>query len=122
MAKKHDDGVIVPSALEEDILTLLMENPQGVYGLDILCRLNTAAKKVGRKNIGVGSLYPALKRMEQQGLITGRWGEAVPSEESGGARRRYYSISAEGKRSLEVTHQFRLALSLQQGQIAIQGA
>jgi len=121
MAKKHDGGVIVPSALEEDILTLLMKSPQGIYGLDILGRLNTAAEKVGRRNFGVGSLYPALKRMEQQGLVAGRWGEEVPGEESGGARRRYYSISAEGKKSLEATHEFRNALALQQGQLAAQG-
>jgi PadR family transcriptional regulator PadR len=118
MAKKHDGGVIVPSALEEDILTLLTKSPQGIYGLDILGRLNTAAEKVGRRKFGVGSLYPALKRMEQQGLVAGRWGE----EESGGARRRYYSISAEGKKSLETTHEFRLELALQQGQLARQGA
>lgn len=121
MARKNDGGVIMPSALEEDILTLLVESPQGIYGLDILGRLNVAAEKVGRNKFGVGSLYPALKRMEQQGLISGRWGEEVPGEESGGARRRYYSISAEGKKSLMATHEFRRALSFQQGQLAVQG-
>ncbi|MBW4526817.1 MAG: helix-turn-helix transcriptional regulator [Phormidium tanganyikae FI6-MK23] len=119
MAKKQNDKVIVPSLLEQGILTLLMDSPQGIYGLDILNRFNTAAEEVGRKAIGVGSLYPALKRMEQQGLISGRWGEEVPGEESGGARRRYYSISAEGKRALEASERFHLALK---GQLSVQGA
>lgn len=118
---KKNDGVIVLSALEENILTLLVESPQGIYGLDILNRLNAAAKKIGRREFGVGSLYPALKRMEHQRLITGRWGEEVPGEESGGARRRYYSISLEGKKSLDATHQFRRALALQQDQLAPEG-
>jgi DNA-binding PadR family transcriptional regulator len=118
---KKNGGVIVLSALEENILTLLVESPQGIYGLDILNRLNAAAKKIGRREFGVGSLYPALKRMEHQRLITGRWGEEVPGEESGGARRRYYSISLEGKKSLDDTHEFRQALASQRGQLAPEG-
>lgn len=115
MAKKKDGGAIVLSALEEDLLTVLLGHTQGVYGLDILNRLNVANQKLGRREIGVGSLYPALKRMEQQGLITGRWGdEKFPEEESGGARRRYYSISAEGQEALETTWQYREQLRLAQ--------
>ena len=38
---------------------------------------------------GFGSLYPVLRRLERDGLITSRWGEEQP-EERGGARRKYY--------------------------------
>ncbi|MHC5746586.1 MAG: PadR family transcriptional regulator, partial [Nostoc sp.] len=100
MAKKKDNGNFVLSAMEQDLLSILLGQQQGVYGLEILKRMNTASKKFGRSEITIGSLYPTLKRMEEQGLITGRWGESIPGEESGGARRRYYSISADGETAL----------------------
>jgi PadR family transcriptional regulator, regulatory protein PadR len=112
MAKKKEGEVIILSATEEDILTVIWGHAQGVYGLNILNRINRANKETSRREIGVGSLYPALKRMEQQGLVTARWGEEALGEESGGARRRYYSISAEGEQALIATQQYRQQLSL----------
>lgn len=112
MAKKRDGKAIVLSSFEEDVLTVILQHLNGIYGLDILHRINTANKKVNRGTIGVGSLYPTLKRLEQQGLITGRWGDdEVEEEESGGARRRYYSISAEGERALRATWDYREKLN-----------
>jgi PadR family transcriptional regulator, regulatory protein PadR len=94
----------LPDRYSEGALTIILQHPNGIYGLDILNRLNTANAQANRGKIGVGSLYPTLKRLEQQGLITGRWGdEDVEAEGSGGARRRYYSISEDGKQALEDT-------------------
>ena len=115
MAKKKEGEVIILSATEEDILSVIWGNSQGVYGLDILNQINKANKDTKRREIGVGSLYPALKRMEQQGLVTARWGEEVPGEESGGARRRYYMISADGKKALTTTQNYRQQLLFGQG-------
>jgi PadR family transcriptional regulator, regulatory protein PadR len=114
MAKKTEGAVIILSATEEDILTVIWGHAQGVYGLDILNRINKANKETNRREIGVGSLYPALKRMEQQGLMSGRWGEEALGEESGGARRRYYKISADGEKALIVTRNYRRQLSFGQ--------
>jgi PadR family transcriptional regulator, regulatory protein PadR len=111
MAKNLEDEVVILSATEEDILTVILDHKHGVYGLDILKRINNANKETKRREIGVGSLYPALKRMEKQGLITGRWGEETSEEESGGARRRYYAISAPGKKALITTRLYRQQLS-----------
>lgn len=108
MAKKHEDGGIVLSALEEDLLTVIRRYSEGIYGLDLLGQLNTANKKLKRRQIGVGSLYPALKRMEKQGLLKARWGE--DDDESGGARRRYYSITGLGSSALEDTWMYRQQL------------
>jgi PadR family transcriptional regulator, regulatory protein PadR len=99
VAKIKDGAVIILSATEEDILTVILRYEQGVYGLNILNQINKANKKTERREIGVGTLYPALKRMEKQGLIEGRWGEEALGEESGGARRRYYSISEDGEKA-----------------------
>lgn len=42
-----------------------------------------------------GSLYPALERLQRDGLLTGKWGES-----STGRRARYYTITAAGRRRL----------------------
>ena len=42
-----------------------------------------------------GMLYPVLRRLENQGAITSRWDRAET-----GRRRRYYSITPEGKDEL----------------------
>jgi PadR family transcriptional regulator, regulatory protein PadR len=43
----------------------------------------------------IASLYPMLYRLEKRGLITGRW-----VEKAGQRRKRYYRITAEGRRTL----------------------
>jgi transcriptional regulator len=43
----------------------------------------------------VASLYPLLYRMEKRGLIDGRW-----VEKAGQRRRRYYKLTAAGKKVL----------------------
>jgi PadR family transcriptional regulator, regulatory protein PadR len=110
MAKKNKGMITILSATEEDILSVIWGHAQGVYGLDILNRINKANKENNRREIGIGSLYPALKRMEQQGLVNARWGEEALGEESGGARRRYYTISADGELSLIATQEYRKQL------------
>ncbi len=43
-----------------------------------------------------GMLYPVLHRMEREGWIQSRWGEAET-----GRKRKYYSLRADGKRALK---------------------
>lgn len=45
--------------------------------------------------VNQGSLYPALQRLEKQGLITSDW-DTTPSNR----RARYYRITAAGRRAL----------------------
>ena len=40
-----------------------------------------------------GSLYPALERLQRNGLVAGKWGESPT-----GRRARYYTITAAGRR------------------------
>lgn len=108
MAKKTSDGGIVLSALEEDLLTLIRCHPDGIYGLEILKGVNAANQQVRRRQVRIGSLYPTLKRMEQQGLIEGKWGHE--DERTGGARRRYYTLTGVGRKALHDTWIYRQAL------------
>ena len=45
--------------------------------------------------VGQGSLYPALQRLEERGLIEGAW-----REPAGARRARYYELTPSGQRAL----------------------
>jgi len=49
----------------------------------------------GALEVNQGSLYPALQRLEQRGLITSDWGTTENNR-----RARYYEITAAGRRAL----------------------
>lgn len=49
----------------------------------------------GALEVNQGSLYPALQRLEKNGLITSRWEETENNR-----RARYYRLSAAGRRAL----------------------
>jgi len=50
----------------------------------------------GVLTFNVASFYPLLYRLEQRGLISGRW-----VEKAGQRRRRYYKLTASGKKMLK---------------------
>ena len=106
MPKKNKEGVIVLSALELDILTVLMGGE--LYGLEILERINRARSQVGMNKLGIGSLYPTLKRMEEAKLIKGEFRQPVAGEDS--PRRKYYKLLAEGEEAISRTHAYRKLL------------
>jgi PadR family transcriptional regulator, regulatory protein PadR len=91
------------SAIDEDILTVFGDRE--LYGLEILDNLN-----LGRPTeLSFGSLYPALNRLEKKGFITWRWGDE--QEVTGGARRKYYKITALGAGTLEKVQDYRQSLA-----------
>jgi PadR family transcriptional regulator, regulatory protein PadR len=106
MAKHKDKGVVIPSALEEDLLTLLLGR-EPAYGLEILELLNQKRRTHEIPELRIGSLYPTLKRMEEQKLITGEWGEQVAES----TRRRYYKITADGEIAITRTQAYRRELA-----------
>ena len=73
------------------VLSSLEVRPR--HGYEIGKLIETRSE--GRIQFRIGSLYPILCRLEQKGLISGRWVEK-PSER----RRRYYRLTAEGRKSL----------------------
>jgi transcriptional regulator len=74
------------------ILALLEVEPRHGYELSKLIE----SRSHGVVRIHAASLYPLLYRLERQRLIEGRW-----VEKAGERRRRYYRLTAEGKRQLE---------------------
>jgi PadR family transcriptional regulator, regulatory protein PadR len=98
-----DVEVVRLSAIDEDILTLLLGRE--FYGLEILDELNP-----GRPiQLRFSSLYPALNRLEKKGMVSWRWGDEV--DESGGARRKYYKVTGLGASTLSTVQSYRMALA-----------
>lgn len=54
------------------------------------------AESGGRLTFRIGSLYPVLCRLEDRGLIAGRW-----VEKPGDRRRRFYRLTPEGQAVLK---------------------
>jgi len=73
------------------ILALLEARPRHGYELGKLIETRSG----GRLQLRVGSLYPILCRLEDKGLIAGRW-----VEKAGERRRRFYRLTAAGRTML----------------------
>jgi len=73
-----------------DLTWTLEDGPRHGYAVIESLRQNTG----GRLDLPTGTIYPALRRLEQAGLITGSWAVV------GGRRRREYKLTAAGTRAL----------------------
>ena len=74
------------------ILALLDAQPRHGYEIGKLIE----ARSGGRLSFRIGSLYPVLLRLEDRGLISGKW-----LEKSGERRRRFYRLTTAGRTALE---------------------
>ena len=74
-------------------LILATLETQQRHGYELSKLLEQRSEGVVR--VHAASLYPLLYRLEQDGLIQGRWVEKAAQR-----RRRYYQITADGKRAL----------------------
>src|SRR5919206_4245228 len=73
------------------ILSLVEDRPRHGYEIGTLIE----QRSKGVLHFNVASLYPLLYRLEKRGWIAGRW-----VEKAGQRRRRYYRLTAEGRRTL----------------------
>jgi len=64
-----------------------------LHGYSIASRLEQAS--AGALQLNMGTLYPALMRLEQRGLLRGAWGTTDANR-----RARFYSLTAAGRRQL----------------------
>lgn len=74
------------------VLTLLEARPRHGYDLGKLIEERTK----GQIRFRIGSLYPILFRLEDRGLIAGRW-----LEKPGERRRRLYRLTPAGRKFLK---------------------
>jgi PadR family transcriptional regulator, regulatory protein PadR len=76
-----------------DLLVLKTLSLQPMHGWGISQRVQQISK--GVLDVNQGSLYPALQRMEKEGLITSEWGTTDNNR-----RARYYRLTTSGRRAL----------------------
>jgi transcriptional regulator len=76
-----------------ELLVLSLVENRARHGYEIGKLIETRSQ--GALRFHVASLYPLLYRLEGRGLIEGRWVEK-PSQR----RRRYYRLTADGRRML----------------------
>jgi len=83
----------LPGTLDLLILQTLARAPMHGYG--IAQSIRSLSEDV--LQVGEGSLYPALQRLQVKGLVTAQWGQSGT-----GRRARYYRLSRQGRLQLEV--------------------
>lgn len=88
MAPRRD---LLPGTL--DMLVLKTLSMQSMHGYAIARQIERVSNDVLR--IEEGSLYPALQRMRQKGLIKAEWRQTPNNQ-----RARYYTITAAGRKQL----------------------
>lgn len=77
--------------LELIVLQLLRAEPTNGY--DLTLRIQAVSQDV--LNVNAGSLYPALYRLEQRGLLSAAWATS-----ESGRRTKVYSVTAAGRKHL----------------------
>jgi len=78
----------------EALLLFLVNEMGDTYGYELI-------KEIGRRSEGFfhfkeGTVYPSLRKLENEGLLQGKWHE-MPN----GQERRYYRITEKGKEALK---------------------
>jgi PadR family transcriptional regulator, regulatory protein PadR len=73
------------------VLSLLEDQPRHGYDISKLIQIRSG----GALRFHVTSLYPLLHRLDKQGLIEGKWIEKPEQR-----RRRYYNLTAQGRKVL----------------------
>src|SRR6185503_16578011 len=91
MADPLDDAAARKGSAELLILASLDDGQ--LHGYDIAREI--ARKSGGLLTFHVASLYPLLYKLEDRKWIQGRW-----VEKAGQRRRRYYKLTADGRRTL----------------------
>ena len=82
---------LLPGTLDMLILKAVSLRP--LHGYGVLLRINQISGDA--LDIQQGSLYPALYRLETQGLINGEWGQSENSR-----RARFYTVTPAGRKRL----------------------
>jgi PadR family transcriptional regulator, regulatory protein PadR len=82
---------ILPGTLDMLILKAVSLNP--LHGYGVLLRIRQISGDA--IEIPQGSLYPALYRLEHQGLIVAEWGQSENNRKA-----KYYTLTATGRRRL----------------------
>lgn len=102
---RRKPGTLLP--IEVDILGAGLSHPgegeDEFYGFELARSI--AGGRAGRTLTSHGTLYKALGRLEDAGLLTSRWEDTDVATAAGRPVRRLYTVSGEGERRLAAWRQ-----------------
>ena len=84
-------GELLQGTLDLLVLKTLQSGP--THGWDIAQRIQQVSRDVLKVN--QGSLYPALHRLEAQGLVASEWGDSENNR-----RAKFYKLTPSGRKQL----------------------
>ena len=87
----NNSAELLPGTLDMLILKAVSLRP--LHGYGVLLRIRQISGNA--LDIPQGSLYPALYRLEHQGLIKAEWGESENKRKA-----KYYTVTAAGRKRL----------------------
>src|SRR5690242_13663620 len=91
MGRTRPTGELVQGTLDMLVLKTLIRGPMHGYG--IAQSIQQVSEDVLR--VGEGSLYPALHRLELDGLLDSEWGQSENNR-----RAKFYRLTARGRKAL----------------------
>jgi len=93
MASGSYDSDLLRGNTDSLLLSLIREHGQ-IYGYRLIKEIEQRSR--GYFRFKEGTVYPALRKLENDGLVRGTW-RRLPN----GQERRYYSITREGQQLLQ---------------------
>jgi DNA-binding PadR family transcriptional regulator len=100
--------------LEELVLLTVGILHPDAYGVAVMDEL---VKRAGR-SLNISAVHAVLTRLEEKGMLKSNMSE--PSEERGGRRKRIFTLTASGKRTLEEAKELRTQMFNQIPKVALQ--
>jgi PadR family transcriptional regulator, regulatory protein PadR len=102
---KDSKGELIQGTLDMLILSRLAHGP--MHGFGIAEHIQQVTENILR--VEEGSLYPALHRLEAQGMITSEWGASANNRQA-----KFYKLTPRGKKQagLEITKWNRLVAAI----------
>src|SRR5688572_18533448 len=89
---------------EELVLLMVAALHDNAYGVSILEGLQSHLKK----ELNISAIHVALKRMEEKSFVKSKFGGIT--EERGGRRKKFYVVTALGKKMLDQQYEVRTSL------------
>jgi PadR family transcriptional regulator PadR len=85
------------------LLTVAILNGEA-YGVSIIEEIESRLNR----NVTLGAIQTVLRRLEENGLLESEFGEATKVR--GGKRKRYYTLTTEGKQLMRANKEQRISL------------
>ncbi|MGD9657200.1 MAG: PadR family transcriptional regulator [Methylocystis sp.] len=99
--------------IEQQVLLAILVQHPNAYGVSIRDEI----KKRTDREYSFGSIYAVLERLEDRGMISSREGEVTAAR--GGRKKQYFTITAPGQTTLQVSLQ---AVDAMRDGIKLEGA